>query len=81
MWETGLVIGFELDPASLDASNLGSYEMRTISFSVDEAETDSVVNVASQLLSENILLSLLAGSFGLLLAYWLIRLIQSFKIR
>ncbi len=32
--------------------NLGSYEMRSITYSVDGAETDSVVNVASQLLSE-----------------------------
>lgn len=31
---------------------LGSYEMRSIANSVDSAETDSVVNVASQLLSE-----------------------------
>jgi heat-inducible transcriptional repressor len=41
-----------LDPASLDASNVGAYEMRAISFSVDEAQTDSLFNVASQLLSE-----------------------------
>ena len=33
--------------------NLGSYEMRSIAHSVDGAETDSVVNVASQLLSES----------------------------
>jgi len=41
-----------LDPKRLDPSNLGSYEMRNISYSVDEAEPDSVVQVASQLLSE-----------------------------
>jgi heat-inducible transcriptional repressor len=41
-----------LDPKQLDASNVASYEMRNISYSVDEAEPDSVVNVASQLLSE-----------------------------
>jgi heat-inducible transcriptional repressor len=41
-----------LDPASLDASNVGSYEMRAISFGVGEAQTDSLLNVASQLLSE-----------------------------
>ena len=41
-----------LDPKQLDASNVASYEMRNITYSVDEAEPDSVVNVASQLLSE-----------------------------
>ena len=41
-----------LDPKRLDASSLGSYEMRNISYSVDEAEPDSVVHVASQLLSD-----------------------------
>jgi heat-inducible transcriptional repressor len=41
-----------LDPATLDASNVGSYEMRAISFCVDEAQTESLLNVASQLLSE-----------------------------
>jgi heat-inducible transcriptional repressor len=41
-----------LDPKQLDASNVASYEMRNINYSVDEAEPDSVVNVASQLLSE-----------------------------
>jgi len=41
-----------LDRKRLDASNLASYEMRNISYSVDEAEPDAVVNVASQLLSE-----------------------------
>jgi heat-inducible transcriptional repressor len=41
-----------LDPASLDASNVGSYEMRTIAFSVEEAQGDTLLNVASQLLSE-----------------------------
>jgi heat-inducible transcriptional repressor len=41
-----------LAPERLDASNVTSYEMRTIDYSVDEAETDSVINVASQLLSE-----------------------------
>jgi heat-inducible transcriptional repressor len=41
-----------LDPASLDASNVGSYEMRAISYSVEEAATDSLASVASQLLSE-----------------------------
>jgi heat-inducible transcriptional repressor len=41
-----------LDPTRLDASNVGSYEMRAISHSVDEAEPDSVVHIASQLLSE-----------------------------
>ncbi len=41
-----------LDPRRLDASNVASYEMRNIAYSVDEAEPDAVVNVASQLLSE-----------------------------
>ena len=41
-----------LDPKQLDASNVASYEMRNITHSVDEAEPDTVVNVASQLLSE-----------------------------
>ena len=41
-----------LDPASLDASNVGSYEMRAISFSVEAARTETLLNVASQLLSE-----------------------------
>ncbi len=41
-----------LDPTRLDASNVASYEMRNIAHSVDEAAPDSVVHVASQLLSE-----------------------------
>jgi len=41
-----------LDPKQLDASNVASYEVRNITYSVDEAEPDSVVNVASQLLSD-----------------------------
>jgi len=41
-----------LDPRQLDASNVASYEMRNISYSVDEARPESVCSVASQLLSE-----------------------------
>lgn len=41
----------DLEPGA--RRNLGSYEMRAITCSVDGAETDSVVNVASQLLSES----------------------------
>ena len=41
-----------LDPKQLDASNVASLELRNITYSVDEAKPDSVVNVASQLLSE-----------------------------
>jgi heat-inducible transcriptional repressor len=36
----------------LDPSHLAAYERRSIDYSLDEAEVDSVVNVASQLLSE-----------------------------
>jgi len=41
-----------LDPKQLDASNVASYEMRNINYSVDEARPESVFSVASQLLSE-----------------------------
>lgn len=41
-----------LDPQRLDPSNLARHETRTISFSVEEAQADAVVSVASQLLSE-----------------------------
>jgi heat-inducible transcriptional repressor len=41
-----------LDPKRLDASNLASYDVRNISYSFDEAEADSLVKVASRLLSE-----------------------------
>jgi len=41
-----------LDRKRLDASSLASYDVRNISYSFDEAEADSVVKVASQLLSE-----------------------------
>jgi heat-inducible transcriptional repressor len=42
-----------LDFESGARGSLGSYEMRSITYSVDGAETDSVVNVTSQLLSES----------------------------
>jgi heat-inducible transcriptional repressor len=38
--------------ALLDPADLGAYERRAIAYSVDEAATDSVLHVASQLLSE-----------------------------
>ena len=41
-----------LDRGSLDASNVGPWDMRSIAFSVDEANPQSLVSVTSQLLSE-----------------------------
>jgi len=60
-----------LDPKQLDASNVASYEMRNINYSVDEAEPDSVVNVASQLLSE------CTGQLGFVVAPRLERIVLS----
>ncbi len=60
-----------LDPKQLDASNVATYEMRNITYSVDEAEPDSVVNVASQLLSE------CTGQLGFVVAPRLERIVLS----